>query len=126
MLLGIDFGFKNIGLAVADNNFISPLKVIGNSSKVMFTIVEICKKLKIGKIIVGLPDGEIVPAVKNFARELRIASRLPVIFQDESLTTQDALAKMILIGKRQKPRRQKDAVAAALILENFIERQKHV
>jgi len=47
-----------------------------------------------------------------------------VAFQDETLTSRSALAKMIAAGKKRQFRRQKeDAAAAALILESYLEEQ---
>ena len=73
-------------------------------------------------ISIGLPEGKIVPQVKQFAEELSQKTGIPVIFQDETLTSQEAVAKMIMAGKRRKARREKeDAVAAALILQSYLD-----
>ncbi|PIU02170.1 Holliday junction resolvase RuvX [Candidatus Shapirobacteria bacterium CG09_land_8_20_14_0_10_49_15] len=126
MILGIDFGLKRIGLALADQDLVEPFKVVNNSSAGFKKLVEICRQYQISQIVVGLPEGRLVPAVKQFAQKLKRAAGLPVAFQDESLTTQDALAKMIMSGKKQQARRQTDTVAAALILENYLQRTNNV
>jgi len=126
MILGIDFGLKRIGLALADQDLVEPFKVVNNSSAGFKKLVEVCRQYQISQIVVGLPEGRLVPAVKQFAQKLTRAAGLPVAFQDESLTTQDALAKMIMSGKKQQARRQTDTVAAALILENYLQRTNNV
>jgi len=126
MILGIDFGLKRIGLALADQDLVEPFKVVNNSSAGFKKLVEVCRQYQISQIVVGLPEGRLVPAVKQFAQKLKRAAGLPVAFQDESLTTQDALAKMIMSGKKQQARRQTDTVAAALILENYLQRTNNV
>ncbi len=50
---------------------------------------------------------------------------LPVYFQDETLTSKEAIAKMIAGGKKRKFRQKKqDMIAATIILESFLEEEK--
>jgi len=52
---------------------------------------------------------------------LSLLTGLPVFYQDESLTSKEAIAKMIEIGKGKKFRKEKeDAFAAALILQDWL------
>jgi len=53
--------------------------------------------------------------------------KLPLDYQDESLTSKDALGRMITSGVKKKTRREReDAFAAALILERYFERIDNV
>jgi len=126
MILGVDFGLKRIGLALADSGLAEPLKIINNTNCVEKEIVKICHQYEISRIIVGLPEGPLVGKIKKFGRRLNKFTGLPVGFQDETLTSKLALDRMIEAGKRQKARRQKDAVAAALILQDYLQSKQNV
>jgi putative Holliday junction resolvase len=123
--LGIDFGLRRVGLAVSVDSLVQPLGVVRNSPGLIKQLVTICQKNKIERVVVGLPEGKLVKGIKEFARQLELAINLPVDFQDESLTTQEALSKMIKSGKKRKTRQEKqDSFAAALILQRYLERIK--
>lgn len=123
--LGIDFGLRRVGLAIDIDSLIQPLSVVCNSSGLIKQLMTICQKNKIERVVIGLPEGKIVEKIKEFARQLEKASKLPVDFQDESLTSQDALDMMIKSGKKRKARQEKqDSFAAALILQRYLERKK--
>lgn len=126
MILGVDFGLRRIGLALADEEGVEPLAVVGNTASVLKKIAKICRQYQVSQIVLGLPEGRLVPSVKKFGQGLKQTTGLAVIFQDESLTSKDALDKMIMLGKKQKARQQKDAVAAALILENYCQQKRNV
>jgi putative Holliday junction resolvase len=121
MILGIDYGLKKIGLALAESGLATPLTVLKKDLSIK-RIFEICRQHRVEKIVVGLPEGKIVPQVKKFAKKLSREAKIPVVFQDETLTSQEAIAKMIEAGKGQKARREKeDAAAAALILQTYLD-----
>jgi putative transcription antitermination factor YqgF len=92
--------------------------------RVVGEIKEVCRKKKIEKIILGLPEGRLAKQVAAFGQELRRKTGLPVELAAETLTSQDAVAKMREIGLKQKERQVEDAFAAALILESYVERTK--
>ena len=122
-LLGVDFGLKRMGLALADSEtcLVESLEVISNSPKLISRLTEICQANKVEKIVVGMPDGKLRPVIQNFAAEISETTGLPVVFQDESLTSQKALAMMIEVGKSKKARQtEKDAFAAAVILQEYL------
>lgn len=130
-ILGVDYGLKRIGLALADSGLAEPLQVIKrpachSAEKVqaatLHKIVTVCRQFQIEKVVVGLPEGKLVPQVKKFGKELARLAKLDVVYQDETLTSQDAVAKMIEAGKKKKDRQIKnDAAAAAVILQNYLD-----
>lgn len=126
-VLSIDYGLKKIGLAIADGEWAEPLMVIANKKEKVLSLIEIiCQKQKIEKIVVGLPESGLVAEIKKFASDLGKKTVLEVFFQDENLTTQDAIVKMISAGKSRRSRKKnEDAVAAALILQSWLD-QKNV
>jgi len=124
ILLGIDFGLQKIGLSFADSNFAEPLMVLPNDAKTITKLVNLCQQKEINKLVIGRPEGILIPQLENFAEVLRLATGLPFVWQDETLTSHDALVKMREAGKsRQSAKAREDAVAAALILQDYINSQ---
>lgn len=121
-ILGIDYGLRKIGLAISEGELAEPLSVVSNKQSVTNKISKICRKQKIEKIIIGLPEGKIVEKVKEFGQKVAELTGVPIIYQDESLTSKEAVVKMIEAGKKRKDRqRLEDAIAAAIILQSYID-----
>ncbi|MDR2191416.1 MAG: Holliday junction resolvase RuvX [Endomicrobium sp.] len=134
-ILAVDYGLKRIGLAMTDLLQItaSPFETIESVSlkKNALRIAEIAKANEADEIVVGLPlsmngdESEMTDIVKKFAEELKNVSGLRVETMDERLTT--AQAERMLIEEadisRQKRKGVKDKVAAALILQAYLERK---
>lgn len=120
--LAIDFGLAKIGLAVSEGELAEPLTVVKNDPKAPKIIKNFCRDRQIEKIILGLPEGALGKKARAFGQKLAMLCRVPIAFQDETLTSRDALAKMVESGRRMKFRRDKeDAVAAAIILQNYLD-----
>jgi RNase H-fold protein (predicted Holliday junction resolvase) len=94
-LLGIDFGERKIGLALAIGPLSEPVGIVSNLKE----IVEICQKNEVEKIIVGVSEGEMAKKQRKFAQELKALTGLPIELQDETLTTNEAILKMKEAGK---------------------------
>jgi len=125
VFLGIDFGLKKIGLALAQSGLIQVLGVVRNSPKVFAEIGEICRKNEVEKIVIGLASGPLSFKIKKFACRLSSELGLPVEFQDETLTSRQAIAKMIEEGiKKKKRKKLEDAAAAACILKEYLLRKE--
>lgn len=124
-ILGIDYGLAKIGLAESEEGLARPLIVMANSSKSIEKIVKICQEKKIEKIVVGLPEKELGEKTKEFVGKLFLRLQIPFEFQDETLTSKQALAKMIEGGKRKKIRQKmEDAFAAACLLQEYLEERR--
>ena len=119
-ILGIDFGTKKIGLAIAESGLVEPLMIVklSNEKARIGQISLICQKEGVEKIVIGISEGKSAVWAKKFGQKLAEATDLPVEFVDETLTTHNALAKMKEISK--KWRGKPDAIAAALILEKWL------
>lgn len=128
--LAIDHGQKRTGLAICDRNetICSPLTVISAQQDVLKKIVEVIADEGVEAIVLGLPvnmdntEGPQAQTVRLFAEELQTKIDIPLHFQDERLTSfaaEEKLAPAELGRKKQK--KHLDAVAAAQILENFLE-----
>jgi len=131
-LLGLDYGGKRIGLAISDEmgQIVKPYGIVLNISKrfVVKKIKEICKKEKVGRIIVGLPlslKGEITvqtKKTKDFAEHLSREIALPIVLEDERLTTKEAekiLKKWVAKSKKERL----DVLSAVLILKQYLDRE---
>ncbi len=131
--LAIDYGSRHVGLAVCDKEetICSPLSVIDGRKEPCKKIAEIIKAEGIEAVVVGLPinmDGSYGPQAQvalRFAAQLGQYIDVPVHFQDERLSSFAAEEKFagIELPKKQKEKRL-DAVAAAGILEAFLESKK--
>lgn len=123
-ILGIDFGIAKIGLAMADNGLAQPIRVIKNYRETLTKIAQIVEQKRIEKIIIGVSEGKIGQKAKEYGRKLEEITGVKVSFQDETLTTKEAVAKMIEAGKKKKYRQEKeDAFAAAIILQAYLDKQ---
>lgn len=126
-LLGIDFGLKNLGCAVSQAGLVEPLESFRyrDSGQALQRLAEICRQNQIEKIIFGLPEGELGQKVKRLAEALRKKTGLRVDFEDETLSSQNAIRKMVEAHKPVKKRRsQEHEIAACLILESYLDFQK--
>lgn len=122
-ILGIDFGLAKIGLAIADNSLAQPLGVVRNCQKTLTKIVRLTRQEQIEKIVIGVSQGEIGQKAKEYGKKLGQKAGLKISFQDETLTTREAIDKMIEVGKKKKYRQEKeDAFAAAIILQTYLDR----
>jgi len=127
--LGLDIGDRRIGVAMSDPQGIlaSPLTIIDRTDEPsdINAILTIIEQHEVGVVIAGLPlslDGSVGPQaqkVSGFIRELSKHTRVPVESRDERLTTVSAQRLMRTLGKPRKTR--DDAVAAALILQEYLD-----
>lgn len=130
-ILAVDYGDSHTGLACCDRTetLASPLGVIDEKDfnicveKVAAASVE----YEVGMIVVGNPlnmNGTTGPRsekCKLFAELLRNFVEVPVVMWDERSTTVTAHQMMNDVNKRGKKRKAViDAVAAAVILENYL------
>ena len=131
--LAVDYGNKRTGLAVCDRDetMASPLSVIHEPSRVIQAIVDVIEEVGIEGIVIGLPlnmddsEGFQAKRVREFGRILSKKVEVPILFHDERLSSFSAsekLATMSLTWSRRKKRL--DAVAAAEILEGFLEHKR--
>jgi putative Holliday junction resolvase len=133
-ILAVDPGSKNIGIALSDptSTFANPLTLIKHVSRAVNAgaILELAVKHEVGKIVVGQSldeDGQPTFEGRRAARlaaEIRSLSDLPVELWDESLSTVEARQAQIAIGSpRRKRKGHLDDLAAAVILQSFLDAQ---
>jgi putative Holliday junction resolvase len=139
--LGLDIGNRRIGVAVSDELGLTAQPVLtlerrssgrSISREDLRSIARLCRRFGVVGIVAGNPvhlSGEPSPqAAKTqaFAAELGALTGLPIHMWDERLTTHEAHQILYQAGHaRQKHRQVVDQVAAALILQSFLD-EKHV
>ena len=136
--VGLDIGLRRIGLAISDATctLARPLGVLARSGSdadaVRLVANEIARLAAeedgVASVVVGLPrrlDGtpnDMTPRVLAFAEQLRAASGLPVILQDERLSSHEAETRLAVREKDWRARKKKlDAAAAAIILQDYLD-----
>ena len=132
-VLAIDYGSKAIGVAICDElrMTVRPLTTIRKTGQSHEQIIEQLKNLveenEVVTLIVGLPirlDGSIGEAaerVKKFIAQLQTVISIPVIAQDERLTSREAEEMMHELGFDMRKRKEKsDEYAAAIILHDYL------
>ena len=132
-LLGLDVGSVRIGVALSDplGVIATPLEVIDRRRQDPLTrIVALVEEHEVHRLVVGQPlrlSGEVGPAAESvqvFVDQLAARLSVPIELWDERLTTAQAEREMIADGVRRKKRRQNiDRVAAALILQSYLDAQ---
>lgn len=136
VVLSIDVGTVRTGVAVSDKSesFAFPKTVVTerNREKLLERLVEVIKETEAEEIVVGLPknmdgsEGFKAEECRNFAEALKNVVSLPVSLWDERCTTvlaHDALSRNNIKGKKRKE--VVDAVAAVMILEDFLKFRKN-
>ncbi len=119
--LAIDFGTKNIGLAIAISDIISPFSVVKNNKEVFLNIKKIISDYKIEKVFIGISEGDMALASKKFAANLEEMIQLPIETVEEAVSTIEA-NQIYLDNKHKKKDYKKniDSVAAAVILRRAL------
>lgn len=134
--LGLDLGSKTLGVAISDNTGIiaTKYKVIRHNEeydRLIKDVEEIVKLENISKIILGLPKnmnntigfkGELS---LEFQKKLESSLGIPVILQDERLTTKEA-ENLLISNHTRRERRKKviDSLAATIILQEYLDKEK--
>ncbi|NIA07196.1 MAG: Holliday junction resolvase RuvX [Actinobacteria bacterium] len=133
--LAVDYGTKRIGLAICDELEIaaSPLAQIKSRARGHLfadaqAVFQVTAEYGVAEYVVGLPynmDGSLGPQAQlcqKFAQALGEVTAKPVHLFDERLTSEVAEAKLLKAGLSGKKRRARtDMVAAAVILQSFLE-----
>ena len=132
-ILALDYGTVRVGVAVSD-----PLRIIAqsvgafkNDATLMDRLGETIAQYAPGLIVVGMPlnlkgeKGQKAMEVERFMEKLKKAFGIELVVWDERFTTKMAQQTLVDMGTRKKERRENkgrvDAMAAALILQSFMD-----
>ncbi len=129
--LGLDVGDRWIGIALSDpsGKLASPLTIINRREDLadFEAIINIINQHDVRQVIVGLPRslagslGKQAEKVKDFAQKLCRYTEVPVEFRDEWLTTVSAKRLMRDAHTKKNKKKRDDAIAAAIILQGFLD-----
>ncbi len=132
--LGIDFGTKNLGLAVSDEMGIiagkcGTIKRKGIKSD-LARLKEIIRQEGVRKIVIGYPknmdgsSGNAVERVEGFISALERELNISIEKWDERLSSVSA-EKLLIYGDVSRGKRKKviDQVSAVIILQNYLDSQ---
>lgn len=133
-LLALDLGEKRVGVAVTDELRISirPLPVLRRTSwkQLVHTVAALVRDFDARSVVIGFPlsldgtENTAATEIKRQARNLELSLGLPVILQDERLTSQEAERKLRDEGYAPGQIRERvDSEAAALILRDYLARE---
>lgn len=120
--LGIDFGEKNIGLAISDKKQIvaTPLGTIHrkNDEKLIEELEKIVKERNVDIIVIGIPIPHSSVHIKHynrvmsFVKKVKVAIKIKVDTYDESFSTVES--------KKMSSKKRND-IEAAIMLQKFID-----
>jgi putative Holliday junction resolvase len=136
-IVALDIGTVRIGVAASDimeiiastytvykrKNFNSDIKAIA----------DIINNLQAGQVVIGLPlkmdgsEGQSVEMAKSFGEELSKVIEVPIVYQDERLSTVSAQRILIESGMRREKRKDKvDSLAATFILQTYLDKRSNM
>jgi len=132
-ILALDLGRARIGVAISDELQLlaHPLETIQANEQATPRLAQIIRERKIDHVVVGIPrqmNGKIGVAATEalrFVEKLRTILPCPVVTWDERLTTVAAHRALRDAGKKTRDTRAYvDQVAAQMILQGYLDRQR--
>ena len=125
-ILAVDFGERRIGLATSDANGVlaTPRKTIvrADDEAAIAEILAFSAAEEIGAIVLGIPrspegvESAFAGRIRSFASKLRRRTELPILFHEETLTSDEAARRV----PRGTPKEEIDRTAAAVLLEDYL------
>ncbi len=130
-ILAIDFGTKIVGIAISDENrkFALPYCELSNNILIFEKIIEIIKEEKIIEVVIGFPktnNGYVSQRhqlIIDFKKNLddKLEKKVSTLFFDESFSTKNSYSSLKNFKvKTSKLDKNKDMIAASIILENYL------
>jgi putative Holliday junction resolvase len=132
-IVGIDFGERRIGVAAADDRtrIAIPVTTIEIRDDPVGALAKIVEDQLAEELVIGLPvslsgtEGPQAQRVREVADALAQRIDIPIHFHDERLTSVEAArGPDIPRGRKKKPSLSRDAAAAAILLQAYIDGQK--
>ena len=127
--LGVDYGTKRIGLAISDGLGITarPLEVVSRKG-LEDVLRKIVDEFPVDGVVVGLPtalgghEGDSAEGARALGKEIGKILKVPVSYVDERFTSRIAESALLESGMKRRDRRDTvDKVAAAIILQTFLD-----
>jgi putative Holliday junction resolvase len=129
-ILSIDYGTQKCGIAATDplQIIVTPLNTLSTSELFNFLDHYIVAE-EVVEIVIGMPSDQyennipLIEEIKKVGDKIKTKYNLPVNFEDEHLTSQEAKKIILLSGAKKKKRRDKalvDKISATLILQSYL------
>mgnify|MGYP001136359792 FL=1 len=136
-IMGLDFGSKTVGVAISDSLLVTAqgIEIIRRKEEnklrqTLARIEELIVEYEVAEIVLGMPknmnatEGVRAELTQEFKDKLERRTGLPVYMWDERLTTVAADKIMMEAGVRRENRKNYvDMIAAALILQGYLDRR---
>lgn len=136
--IGLDFGLRRVGVAVSDasQTLARPLRTLQRSpslKEAVQQVVDVVEGIAADEdgadvVVIGLPrrlDGsptDQTAHVQQFVDALRVRIALPIVLQDERLSSHEAEGRLAANERDWRVRKTKlDAAAAAVILQDYLD-----
>lgn len=124
--MGIDYGTKRVGIALTDETgtMSFPRTVLKNTDTLLTDVLNIVTEEQVSTIVVGRSldlggqPNAVQEHIDQFVEALARETDCTVVAERETFTTQEAL-------RIQGRTAHTDASAAALILDSYLQKQKH-
>jgi len=131
--IGIDYGTKNIGVAVSDDNgtMAFPLATVNAGRDAISKVASLIKEKNAGEIVIGESrnfsgeKNEIMEDIEQFKKDIGELTGLPVHYEREFFTSALAARQFAPEEKSRKANPSQDALdasAAALILQSYLDK----
>ena len=133
--LGLDLGSRTLGVAVSDKTGLiaSNYKTIRHQEeydRLLYEVRDLVNELEVDTVVLGFPknmNNTIGPKGElslDFKSKLEEILEIPVVLQDERLSTKSALDTLIKGNVSRKDRKKVvDSVAATIILQTYLDRR---
>lgn len=136
-IVSLDIGTVRIGIAASDI-----MEIIASACPVyrrkdpesdVKYIADLITNLEAGQVVIGLPlkmdgsAGQSVEMAKSFGEKLAEVISVPIVYQDERLSTVSAQKILIESGMRREKRKDKvDSLAATIILQTYLDKKSNM
>lgn len=133
-LLGLDYGARRVGIAVSDETetvaFALGTHTTPGDGSLLARLRRLVSERGVRAVVIGLPleesgrEGESAVRARAFAARIGAALGLPVSLLDERYSSREATAFLRAGGRRRRPRGEIDALAAEIILQQYLDRER--
>ena len=131
-VMGIDYGSTRIGLSLSDplRMIAQPFRTLANTGTFWEQLKAIIQEQRVHTLVVGMPinlkghKGKKAEEVAHFVERLKVETGCDVVVWDERFTSTIAQQTLRDMGTTKRQRRDRgriDAMAAALILQSFLD-----
>jgi putative holliday junction resolvase len=136
-ILGIDYGSVRIGLSLSDplGLIAQPIEAFRNDASLFTNLGQVSARENVTLIVVGMPlnlkgqKAQKAEEVQKFIECLKEELGIETLTWDERFTTTIANQTMLAMGTKKKERQKKDgridSMAAAVMLQGYLDSTKH-